>query len=66
MLLRMERVAYVLNQVNALRAAIHQGDVVGEFVVLMQGLDGAHTKSLVGPQKIADPQNQNTGRLRYS
>ena len=41
-------------QEDTLRAAVHDADLVGEHVTLVQQLDAADTETLVGPQDVAD------------
>ena len=47
----------MLDQVQALRAAIDQLHVRRELVALLQRLDAAHAEAFVGPQQVADPQH---------
>jgi len=47
---------HMLDQVQALRAAIDEAHVPGELPAALQGLDAAHAEAFVGPQQVADAQ----------
>jgi len=57
------RIAHVLNEIDALRAAIHELDIFGKYIAAVHLLDRPHAEAFIGPQEIADTENQNPGLL---
>ena len=57
-------VLHVRQQVEALRAAVHERDRLGEAPALVERRDRAHAEALVGPEHVADAQHQRVHRSR--
>mmetsp|Transcript_4944 Transcript_4944/g.17869 ORF Transcript_4944/g.17869 Transcript_4944/m.17869 type:complete len:313 (+) Transcript_4944:2198-3136(+) len=51
------RALHMLDQVQPLRAAVHQIHVRREVPALLQRFDAAHAEALVGPQQVADAEH---------
>ena len=54
----------MLDQVQALSAAIDQRHVVGELITLLQGFDATYAEAFVGPQQVADAQHGDLRQCR--
>jgi len=58
------RAGHQRQQVQALGAAVDQAHRRGEAPAGLQGLDTAHTETFVGPQHVADAEDDDLGRKR--
>ncbi len=52
---------HVMDEIEPLRAAIENGDIVGHLVGLVEGLDGAHAETLVGQRILPMPRTRTLG-----
>ena len=55
----------VVDEVEALRAAVHHQNVVGKAPAAVKFLHAAHAEPFIGPQDIADAEDQDGARRVY-